>query len=264
MSEIGTGEKTGATARHAGIVSLVRQRGFMAIEALANHFDVTVQTIRRDLNLLAEEGQVLRYHGGAGLPSSIENIDYTQRQVMNPSEKDRIARLVAAEIPAHASLFVNIGTTTEAVARALAGHQGLQVITNNLNVASSLTRSTDFKIILTGGTVRNRDGGIVGAASCDMIGQFRVDFGIIGISGIDEDGTLLDFDADEVRAAQAILRNSRQVFLVADHSKFSRRPMVRMGSITEVSALFTDEPPPPAIVALLEQHEVALKIAPKI
>jgi DeoR family transcriptional regulator, glycerol-3-phosphate regulon repressor len=263
MSETGMGEKTGAAARHAGIVSLVRQRGFMAIEALANHFDVTVQTIRRDLNLLAEEGRVLRYHGGAGLPSSIENIDYTQRQVMNPAEKDRIARLVAQEIPAHASLFVNIGTTTEAVARALAGHQGLQVITNNLNVASTLTRSTDFKIILTGGTVRNRDGGIVGAASCDTIGQFRVDFGIIGISGIDEDGTLLDFDADEVRAAQAILRNSRQVFLVADHSKFSRRPMVRMGSITEVSALFTDEPPPPAIVKLLQQHDVALKIAPR-
>jgi len=263
MSDTGTGEKTGATARHNGIVSLVRQRGFMAIEALASHFDVTVQTIRRDLNLLADEGRVLRYHGGAGLPSSIENIDYTARQVMNPAEKDRIARLVAQEIPAHASLFINIGTTTEAVARALAGHQGLQVITNNLNVASLLTRGTDFKVILTGGTVRNRDGGIVGAASCDMIGQFRVDFGIIGISGIDEDGTLLDFDADEVRAAQAILRNSRQVFLVADHTKFARRPMVRMGSITEVTALFTDEPPPPAIARLLQEHDVALKVAAK-
>jgi DeoR family glycerol-3-phosphate regulon repressor len=263
MNDTGTGEKTGAAARHNGIVSLVRQRGFMAIEALANHFDVTVQTIRRDLNLLAEEGRVLRYHGGAGLPSSIENIDYTARQVMNPAEKDRIARLVAQEIPAHASLFVNIGTTTEAVARALTGHRDLQVITNNLNVAATLARSTDFKIILTGGTVRNRDGGIVGAASCDMIGQFRVDFGIIGISGIDEDGTLLDFDADEVRAAQAILRNARQVFLVADHTKFARRPMVRMGLITEVTALFTDEPPPPAIAKLLHEHDVALRIAPR-
>ena len=160
MNDTG-GERTGATARHSGIVALVRQRGFMAIEALANHFDVTVQTIRRDLNLLSEEGRVLRYHGGAGLPSSIENIDYTARQVMHPAEKDRIARLVAAEIPAHASLFINIGTTTEAVARALAGHQDLQVITNNLNVASTLARSTGFKIVLTGGTVRNRDGGIV-------------------------------------------------------------------------------------------------------
>jgi DeoR family glycerol-3-phosphate regulon repressor len=258
-----SGERAGATARHQGIVALVRQRGFMAIEALANHFDVTVQTIRRDLNLLAEEGRVLRYHGGAGLPSSVENIDYTARQVMNPVEKDRIARLVAQEIPAHASLFINIGTTTEAVARALAGHQDLRIITNNLNVASTLARSTDFKVILTGGTVRNRDGGIVGAASCDTIGQFRVDFGIIGISGIDEDGTLLDFDADEVRAAQAILRNSRQVFLVADHTKFQRRPMVRMGSIAEVSVLFTDEPPPPAIAKLLAEHEIGLRIAPK-
>ena len=246
MSETGS-EKTGAAARHSGIVALVRQRGFMAIEALANHFDVTVQTIRRDLNLLSEEGRVLRYHGGAGLPSSIENIDYTQRQVMNPAEKDRIARLVAAEVPDHASLFINIGTTTEAVARALAGKRDLQVITNNLNVASTLARSTDFKIVLTGGTVRNRDGGIVGAASCDMIAQFRVDFGIIGISGIDEQGTLLDFDYDEVRAARAIIRNSRATYLLADHTKFSRHPMVRMGSLSEVSALFTDVPPPPPL-----------------
>ncbi|BAR99354.1 glycerol-3-phosphate regulon repressor [Blastochloris viridis] len=254
-------EPASVEARRDGIASLVRQRGFVPIEALARQFGVTVQTIRRDLNKMSAEGRLERYHGGAGLPSSVENIDYSMRQVMNLAEKERIARLVAAHVPAHASLFINIGTTTEAVARALVGHQDLRVITNNLNVATTLANATDFKIIVTGGQVRNRDNGLIGPVACDTIGHFRVDFGIIGISGIDADGTLLDFDYDEVRVAQAILRNARQTFLVVDHSKFGRRPMVRMGSITEVAAVFSDEMLPPAIRTLLADHGVALHVA---
>ena len=247
--------------RRYEIVTLVKQRGFMTIESLARQFNVTVQTIRRDLNELSAEGRLVRYRGGAGLPSSVENIDYNTRQITYFDEKERIARLVAEHVPAHSSLFLNIGTTTEAVARALVNHTGLRVITNNLNVAAILTQNTDFSVIITGGRIRNRDGGVLGQVSCDTIEQFRVDYGIIGISGIDADGTLLDFDYDEVRAAQAILRSARQTFLVTDHSKFSRRPMVRMGAITEISALFTDLQPPPAIRALLAAYDVKMYIS---
>jgi DeoR family glycerol-3-phosphate regulon repressor len=108
--------------------------------------------------------------------------------------------------------------------------------------------------------VRGRDGGVVGPAATEMIDQYRVDYGIIGISGIDEDGALLDFDQDEIRAAQAIIRNARRTFLVADHAKFARRPMLRMGWISEVSALFTDLPPPEGIRAILEAGNVALHV----
>jgi DeoR family transcriptional regulator, glycerol-3-phosphate regulon repressor len=248
--------------RQAQIEKLVRERGFVTIDVLSQQLGVTPQTIRRDLGQLSDSGRVTRFHGGAGLPSSIENIEYDARKVLNIREKEKIARVVAEHIPAHSSLFLNIGTTTEAVARALVNHEDLRFITNDLNVALLLTRRSNCRVIMTGGTVRNRDGGLVGQAACDMIGQFRVDFGVIGISGIDADGTLLDYDYDEVRAAQAIIRNSRQVFLVADHTKFARRPMVRLGSITQVSALFTDQPPPIAIRELLQTNNVALHIAP--
>ena len=97
----------------------------------------------------------------------------------------------------------------------------MRFITNNLNVALLLATNPEFSVVIAGGTVRNRDGGVVGQSANDMIAQFRVDFAVIGISGIDEDGTLLDYDYDEVRAAQTIVRNARQVFLVADHTKFS-------------------------------------------
>jgi DeoR family glycerol-3-phosphate regulon repressor len=260
------GEKQRASSgrnaeRHSRIEALVSERGFVTINALSEQLSVTVQTIRRDLSELSNAGRITRFHGGAGLPSSIQNIEYSDRKILNIREKQKIAQLVAQHIPANSSLFINIGTTTEAVARALLRHEGLRFITNNLNVASLLQSSTDFRVILTGGTVRNRDGGIVGQAACDMIAQFRVDFGVIGISGIDADGTLLDYDHDEVRAAQAIMKNARQVFLVADHTKFARRPMVRMGSITQVSALFTDIPPPESIRKLLEGSGVGLYVA---
>jgi DeoR family glycerol-3-phosphate regulon repressor len=254
-------ESKNAEGRHAQIIALVRQRGFVTNEDLAQRFQVTVQTIRRDLAQLSEAGHVARFHGGAGLPSSVENIDYSKRKVLNLNEKRRIARLVAQHIPSHSSLFINIGTTTEAVARELLNHEDLRFITNNLNVALLLAGNPHFSVVIAGGTVRNRDGGVVGQSANDMIAQFRVDYAVIGISGIDEDGTLLDYDYDEVRAAQAIVRNARQVFLVADHTKFSRRPMVRAGSITEVSALFTDQPVSEPIRALLDAHGVKVHVA---
>jgi DeoR family glycerol-3-phosphate regulon repressor len=257
----GPQDSKNAEDRRAQIVALVRQRGFVTNEALAQRLGVTVQTVRRDLITLSEDGHVSRFHGGAGLPSSVQNIDYSARKVLNLDEKRRIAKLVAQHIPSHSSLFINIGTTTEAVARELLDHEDLRFITNNLNVALLLAANPQFNVVIAGGTVRNRDGGVVGQAANDMIAQFRVDYAVIGISGIDEDGTLLDYDYDEVRASQTIVRNARQVFLVADRTKFARRPLVRAGSITEVSALFTDHPVSAQIQNLLNAHNVKVHIA---
>ena len=247
--------------RQQQIIDLVQQRGFVSIEALAEHFAVTPQTVRRDINQLCERELLRRYHGGAGLPSSVENVAYKTRQILFHDEKRRIAQLAARHIPDGASLFINIGTTTEEVAVALLEHRHLRVITNNLHVASILSENDRFEVIVAGGELRSRDRGIIGMATVDFISQFKVDFGIIGISGIDADGSLLDFDPREVRVSQAIIANSRQVFLVADHSKFGRNPMVRLGSLTEIDAFFTDEPPPPTIAALLAENDVQLHIA---
>lgn len=248
-------------ARQQQILELVRQRGFVSIEALAEHFAVTPQTVRRDINALCDRELLRRYHGGAGLPSSVENVAYKTRQILCHEEKRRIAQACAAAIPDGASLFINIGTTTEEVARALLQHRHLRVITNNLHVASILAENGGFEVIVAGGELRSRDRAIIGMATVDFISQFKVDFGIIGISGIDPDGSLLDFDPREVRVSQAIIANSRQVFLVADHSKFGRTPMVRLGSLAEIDAFFTDAPPPPSIVEFLAANDVRLHIA---
>jgi DeoR family glycerol-3-phosphate regulon repressor len=247
--------------RQERILDLARHHGFVAIEDLAQRFSVTTQTIRRDINQLCEQALLRRYHGGAGLPSSVENLAYSARQVLCLEEKRRIAALVARHIPDHASLFINIGTTTEEVARALMAHKGLHVITNNLNVAGIMSGNPDFEVIVAGGVVRPRDRGIVGEAALDLIGQFKVEIGIIGISGIDIDGTLLDFDYREVRVAQRIMENSAQVFLAADHTKFGRSAMCRSARLDQVDAVFSDRAPPKAFRAALAVADVELHIA---
>ncbi len=257
----GNENKLAAGERYSRIRKLVQTQGFVTIEYLAREFDVTPQTIRRDINVLSKAGHIQRFHGGAGIASSTENVAYSDRKIICFKEKQKIARMVIREIPDHASLFINIGTTTEAIAQALGHHNRLRVITNNLNVASILSINENYEVIVAGGLVRPRDHGIIGEATIDFIQQFRVDVGIIGISGIDMDGTLLDFDYREVRAARAIIDNSRKVFLAADHTKFGRNAMVRLGNISEIDALFTDQQPPAGLVEVMNAADVQLFVA---
>lgn len=167
---------------------------------------------------------------------------------------------MASEIPDGATLFIDIGTTPEAVAHALLDHNDLRIVTNNLNVANTLMVKEDFRIILAGGELRSRDGGIIGEATLDFIPQFRLDFGILGISGVDSDGSLLEFDYHEVRTKRAIIENSRHVMLVVDHTKFGRNAMVNMGSISMVDAVYTDVLPPAGVLKVITDNNLQLEL----
>ena len=234
----------------------------MTVEELAEMLGVTLQTVRRDVQRLADDGALSRFHGGVRLPqSTIENLAHRQREVLNAEGKARIARAVAREVPNDCSLMLNIGTTTEAIAKALMQHRGLRVITNNLNVATILSQSPGCEVIVAGGVVRPRDLGIVGEAAVDFIGQFKVDIALIGISGIEVDGTLRDFDYREVKVAQTIIRHSREVWLAADASKFNRHAMVEAAKLPQIHRLFTDQAPPEPFPALLSDAGVRLDVA---
>jgi len=249
------------TPRQRRLLEFLRQHGDSSVQDLSRLMRVTTQTIRRDVRALEEAELVARFHGGVGLPSSVVNIDYDQRQVMNVDAKRRIARLVAQQVEPGRSLILNIGTTTEEVARALANHRGIRVVTNNLNVATILAPNEQSEVFIAGGLVRHSDYGIVGEATLDFIRQFKVDVGVIGVSSIEADGMLLDYDYREVRVAQAIVEQAREVWLVADHSKFTRSAMVRLGHISEVDRFFTDVPVPPPVRRVLEEAQVQLHVA---
>ncbi len=233
--------------RNQEILDVARVEGRVTVDDLAARFNVTPQTIRRDLGELCEDGLLARVHGGAVLASGVANLGYDARRGMASEEKAAIGRLCAGEIPDNCSLFINIGTTTEAVAQALAGRRDLMAITNNMNVANILAGNPHCEVIVAGGVLRRSDGGLVGEATVDFIRQFKVDYAIIGASAIDEDGGLMDFDYREVRVSQAIIENARRVYLVADASKFTRSAPVRIGSLADVHSFFTDLPLPETV-----------------
>lgn len=226
--------------RHQAILAQARLSGKVRATALAQSCDVAVQTIRRDLRDLSKAGLLERTHGGAVLPSGTRNIAYDDRRAQNRDAKARIAARTAQLIPENASLFLNIGTTTEAIARALRHHRNLKVVTNNLNVATTLMSIPGFDVVVAGGTLRPTDGGLVGDLAAIAIARFKLDIAVIGTSAIDHDGDMLDFDAEEVRVSQAIIAAARQTIVVADKSKFTRKAPVRIGSLSEVDHVVTD------------------------
>ena len=180
---------------------------------------------------------------------------------MEAGAKAAIARACARAIPDNSSLFLNIGTTTEAVARELLGHHNITVVTNNMNVANILTANESCEVIVAGGLLRRSDGGLVGDLTAQAIEAFKVDFAIIGTSALDMDGDLLDFDAQEVRVSRAIIRQARKVFLVTDASKLRRSAPVKIGSLAEIDALFTDAPLPEALAAKCRDWETGVHVA---
>lgn len=248
--------------RQTALLEEVRNQGFASIDELARKFGVTLQTVRRDVNMLAESGMLARFHGGVRVEgSTVENIAYRQRQVLNAEGNARIARTVASAVPEGCSLILNIGTTVEEIARELMHHRGLRVITNNLNVASILADNPDCEVIVAGGVLRSRDRGIVGEATVEFISQFKVDIGLIGISGIEADGTLRDYDFREVKVARTIIEHSREVWLAADASKFNRQAMVELAHLSEIDRLFTDQPLKPPFESMLEESGVSCVVA---
>lgn len=235
------------TFRYPTILEIARREGKVTVEGLAEHFGVTLQTIRRDLTELADAGKLERVHGGAILPSGTTNIGYEERRALNTHAKSAIARACAARISDNSSLFLNIGTTTEAVAHELLHHENLMVVTNNINVANILVANPGCEIVLTGGHLRRADGGLVGQLAAETIRNFKFDLAVIGCSALDIDGDMLDFDIQEVSVSQAILRQSRRSFLVSDHSKFKRSAPARIASMADVDVFFTDRAVPESL-----------------
>ncbi|MEX0338395.1 MAG: DeoR/GlpR family DNA-binding transcription regulator [Arenibacterium sp.] len=250
------------TLRKPEIITIARREGMVTVDGLVAHFGVTPQTIRRDLTELAESGQLERVHGGAILPSKTSNIGYSERRELNQSAKVDIARACAAAIPNDCTVFLNIGTTTEAVAAELMRHEGLVVVTNNINIAVILSGNASIEVIVTGGNLRRFDGGLIGDLAKQTIAQFRFDYAIIGCSALREDGEILDFDFLEVGVSKEIINRSENVFLVADASKFERKAPARIASLESVDVFFTDQPPPALTRSLCQAANTQIMVAP--
>ncbi|RTL63131.1 MAG: DeoR/GlpR transcriptional regulator [Hyphomicrobiales bacterium] len=246
------------SARQREMLDLARATGRILVDELSRRFEVSAQTIRKDLNELCDRRILTRVHGGAIVASGVENLAYEARRFVAVDEKRAIGTVAASRIPSNCSLFINIGTTTEEVAGALKGHEDLLVITNNLNVAMQLYKFPRIEVVVAGGSVRKSDGAVVGSTAIGLIQQFKVDFAIIGASAIDEEGALLDYDFREVQVAQAIIENARHVILVADSTKLSRSAPVRIAHLGQINTFVTDLLRSAKLRQLCETHGIEL------
>lgn len=248
--------------RHDQLISLVHDRGFMSHDELAEILGVSIQTVRRDIRKLSEQGLVSRHHGGVGHPvNSLTDLAFEERKTAYLIEKKRIARRIVDYIPDGSTVFITIGTSVEHVAQVLVERQDLRIITNSLRVASILYKNTTFEVVLPGGILRPVNGGIVGPDTVSFVDGFRADYLITSVGAVDNEGNLLEYHINEAAVTKSMINNSRHVLLAIDHSKFSTTAAVKVGSITSDMTLFTDRALPPLLSKLLQQKQVDVIIA---
>lgn len=246
------------STRQKQILEYLQQtHGVLSSALLSERFEVSVQTIRKDMNDLSDKGMVRRVHGGISLPSPNDNLSFSNRDLINLSAKQRIAQRVALDLPEGSSIFLGIGTTPKQVAQALLDHPGLTVVTNNLNAALTLSRNPNINLHLAGGLVRHSDEDTVGEVTTRFYRQFNIKIGIFGVGGLSHCGKLLDFTPEEANLTRAIIESSAECWLVADKSKLARYAPVVSGELSEMQKLFVDEITP-EFLQLCQDHHVAL------
>jgi DeoR family glycerol-3-phosphate regulon repressor len=257
------GDQDGPTARQAEIVTLVQEHGFATIDDLARRFDVSTQTIRRDIIRLEELKLLRRFHGGAGLyeaaavrPGHAPKIDPSPA-----SAKARIGLAVASLISDGASIFLDVGTTVEAVARALSEHRQLQIVTPSVPVGAILAGTSVGSVVVTGGLLRGPSGSLVGDAAVAAVSRFKLDWAVIGCSGFEDDGTVMDADLLQVEVKQRMLSRSRRALLVADSTKLQRRAIVNIAPLATFDMLVTDHELPTHLAEAARASGCEVKIA---
>jgi DeoR family transcriptional regulator, glycerol-3-phosphate regulon repressor len=246
--------------RHGAILEMLDREGTLSIASLADRLGVSAETVRRDLRPLAAWGSVVRMHGAAGLAAPSGEAPFQRRMSENAEAKQRIARAAAAMIRNGESVAMDTGTTTSFLARALAGHERLDIVTNSMDIARTLSGRSGHTIHLVGGRVDGDSGAVLGADAVSAVGRFRVDHAVISAGAIGGAG-IMDFDPDEAAFARALLGCGRRRVVITDSRKFGREALSVVCSLAEVDEIVTDASPPTSLCGTLAEGDVTLTLA---
>lgn len=247
------------SSRQRDILALIETEGTQSIEDLARRYDLTTQTIRRDINALCDLGYARRFHGGVGVPVEGRNISVNARAQLNSNAKRLMARRVAGDIGPDATVFLGIGSSVQFVAEAFREHQGLTVITNNIHVALILCDAPAIEVHLTGGLLRHDDRDVVGADVIRFFEKFYATHAIVGAGALSAANGVMDFSYSEAQITNVLIENSRACFLVADSSKWTRNASVRVAAFNKLTRFYTDRlPEDPAITSALENSAMEI------
>jgi DeoR family transcriptional regulator of aga operon len=227
-----------AEERRTEILQIVRREGRARVTDLANRFNMSPVTVRSDLNQLHQRGLVLRSHGGAVLPDTVQRESpIHERLKAHSEEKRRIGAMAATLINDGETIILDSGTTTLEIARQIKNKRGLQIITNGVNIAAELLDARGVQTFIVGGTVRGDSASIIGRSTEDMLEQFRADKLFLGGAGCDPEFGVSGTNLEETMVNRAMLRISREIILVADASKFSIRSMSRIAPFSGIDSI---------------------------
>jgi DeoR family transcriptional regulator of aga operon len=257
---------TRSTLRRADRVSTILDRisgqGSVDANALADEFDVSAATIRRDLQTLEDQKLLSRTHGGAIAADVSFELPVRYRIGQHREEKRAIARLAVARLP-HGPLTVGLtgGTTTHAVARLLAERYDLTVVTNALNIAAELALRPRLKLVMTGGVSRTQSYELVGPIADRTLAGLNIEVAVIGVDGISARTGLTTHDEIEANTNAAMIRQAERVLAVADGSKVGRACLARMCTLTEIDEFITDASADPDALAAIAAAGVTVTVA---
>lgn len=232
----------GLTERQAAILALIEANGFATIEALANAFEVSAQSVRRDIIALDRAGLVQRFHGGAGSNGGGEalRLGHERKRLIAIEAKARIARKVHDMIPDGAAVFLDAGTTMEAVAKALNRRRNLHVVTSNARAALCLDPAR-HEVRVLGGRLSGQDGSLTGADTALALAALRLDIALIGCSGIEAGRFAMDFDPAKIAIKQTAMRVSKAAWLLATREKFGRTARAEVAPLDAFARVISED-----------------------
>jgi len=235
------------SARIAGILTLLDGQPFWSVGDLARRFDVSEETIRRDVRQLELGGHVQKTHGGVSLPNHMLEGPFRQRVRIEAALKQRIARRAAEFIQPGMTILLDSGTSAFWLARALQGLRDLTIITNSVEIAQEVTGRSGQRLFMAGGEISPHYGASFGPEAISYCRRFVPDITVFSIGSIDETHGYLDFDAGEATFKRALIENARRLMILADSTKFARGGRLQVAQHHEVHDLVTDSAPPAGI-----------------
>jgi DeoR family transcriptional regulator, fructose operon transcriptional repressor len=242
-----------AAERQQAILKLARERGRVEVPGLAEEFEVTAETVRRDLKALARAGMVRRVHGGAIPVGRLDfEPDLSEREATAVAQKERIARAALAELPEEGSVILDAGTTTAALAAALPLDTTLTVVTHALPLAARLADHPGIELHVVGGRVRHRTRAAVDAWALRTYGEITADVLFLATNGFSTDSGLTTPDLAEAAVKRTLIAAARRVVLLADSGKFGQQHFARFGALGQVQLLITDDGLSPADARAIE------------
>ena len=247
--------------RHTEIMRMLADEGSVTISDLAARLGVSLETVRRDVRPLTENGSVLKIHGAVGLAGQIGEAPFERRMRDNAEAKRRIAREMARLIQDGDSVMLDTGTTTSFVARELLGHRRLTVVTNSSDIARTLATVNGNKVYMAGGELRSDSGAAFGVSAIEFIARFSVTHAIISAGAVDAMSGVMDFDLEEAEFARIMLSRGEQTYVVTDQSKFGRRGLVSVAGFQSIGHLITDEAVTEEFTSAFDEHGTRLIVA---